>query len=398
MSKQLVILLTTALFFRTVFFGLVEWKGDRIYPFKDADGYLNAALDFHAGEYLDNGGTHHIRRMPLYPALIAALHAIGIQGDWAIYWWHAGLDLVTVYCIYLFVNYYSNATTGLLAGLLYSVYPLALYRLPLYNTETIQTAAMAIWLLSAVRMLQTKQTVDAFWLSVLTVILVFISPALQLLVFLFLGVIFFYLPRRGAIRLSIWLLIPYLVCTVGWGVRNYAVTGQFFLFDTRGGKEFWLGNNQRYDGLWEGDHQDEWVKEYFDYVTFIELEGKTALDLQKLLYRKGFENILADPTGAVYLFAKKFFRFWYVSASGSMLTLTIPIQTFYLALALWGIWVTGLRRQEVILPLMTIGYLCTIYTLSYSCIRFSLPIMPWVCALGGFGLYRIVSSVDRVSK
>lgn len=396
MSKPFLFLLFFALAIRLAWIAFLPWSGPRLYPFVDADGYLNAAESFRTGQFLDNG--EQIVRMPLYPSLLsfitravrpAPLSDANASALFVIRSWHCLLDVVTLACLYLFVNKWFAPGCALPAGILYAIYPLALYRLPLPNTEIIQGAAMAFWLLAASKVLETRRLRDALGLSLLSAVQAFISPALQFVPFLFSICLFLIVPWKNAVRLCAVLIIPFLLISSAWGLRNAAVSGQFFLYDIRGGKEFWLGNNQDVDGRWEGPGQTLWMSQWKKIIEETKAEGGGAREINRRLYAKGLEEILSNPSGAALLFVKKFFRFWYVPASERMLSVTIPLQTLYLILALMGFAAAGYRHSGILLILGVIGYLCAIYTLSYACIRFSQPLMPWVCALGGVGLHRI---------
>lgn len=398
MSKRFVFLLLAALSIRLLWIASIPLGGARLYPFFDADGYLEASEAFQKGAFLDDGTQ--IKRMPLYPALTAFFphwftnQPLTIHNPAAvavIRLWHAALDTCTAAFLYLFVLRRLGDRTALVAGWLYAVYPLAWYRIPVMNTEIIQGTAVAFWLMGAVRALETRHTKEAVLLSLLSTVLAFISPALQFIPLLFSLYLFLSLQGKEAFRLSAALLIPFFAISVGWGLRNYAATGEFYLYDTRGGKEFWLGNNQEVDGRWEGPQQETWLKQWRGYIEQVRQQGGGERAINKFLYRKGVEQILANPVGAGVLCCKKFFRFWCVPASESMLSLTIPLQTLYLVLAVIGWFALGDRRRDFLLPLSIVGYYCAIYTLSYACIRFSLPVMPWICALAGAGASRFWS-------
>ena len=238
------------------------------------------------------------------------------------------------------------------------------------NTELIQGAAIAFWLLGASRTLETGKTVHAVLLSLLSTALVFISPALQLIPVCFFGLLFFWRPPKNALRLGAALLIPFILFCVGWGMRNYAVAGEFFLFDIRGGKEFWLGNNQAVEGRWEGPKQKVWLEQWSQYINEAKQQGGGDKEINQYLYQKGLEEIRSNPAGAIVLFAKKFYRFWYVPASEKMIPILFPIQSFYLILAITGLFTVGIRSPRSALPLFIIAYFCGIYTLSYACVRF----------------------------
>ncbi len=386
MSKRFGLLLIVALGLRLAWLAYVHQEGGSLYPYWDGDGYLKAADLFHYGHFLDE---EQIERMPLYPALVAFFRRIPLPEMYLMGGWHAWLDLIILACVYLFIRQFHGEQAALFAGLAYAVYPLALYRLPLMNTEIIQGAALGFWLLGAARVMESDQLRDAGILGLLSILLAFINPATQLLPLL-LGLTFFLRrPFAKAGPLFAALMIPVALTALAWGARNAVVSGRFFLFDTRGGKEFWLGNNQAVDGRWEGECRPLWEKQWQAHRQRVKDQGGDEIDINQFFYREGLREIRANPKGAGILFVKKFFRFWFVPASERHIAATTAIQSVYLLLAVFGLWKAGIRNRGTALPLFVIIYYCAIYTLSYACLRFSHPIMPWVCGLGGVGLARL---------
>jgi hypothetical protein len=294
--------------------------------------------------------------------------------------------------VYLFVRKTTQEKYALLAAGLYMVYPLAVYRLAMINTEIIQATALAFWGFSALSFLEQRSVRLAILLSILTAVLLYLNPAMQFMVPLFALFLFYKQPFWPTAKTVAAFLLPLMIICATWGMRNYLVTGDFFLFDVRGGKEFWLGNHQKYQGRWEGPYKEEWMAKMGGYKEMILEQGGTPNDFNTFMYKKGVEQILKDPLGAIVLDIKKFFRYWFVPASERMLKITIPVQGFYMLCALLGLLWMGVRQAATGIPLFLISYSCLIYTLSYACIRFSHPIMPWVCVLAGIGIGKVWDS------
>ncbi len=352
----------------------------------DNDGYVVAAESFREGSFLFSDSQ--TRRMPLIPAL---------EAFWSVCFpfvnlvvllqlWNVLLDLCTLSCIYLFVRKVFDERSAFAAGLLYTVYPLAVYRLPLMNAEVISGTALAFWVLGMLVFIRTPRIPIALLLSFLTALILYINPAFQFFpLLIFVGLFFLFPPKK------IWLpaiafLLPALLLVLLWGVRNQAVLGKFYLFDSRGGKEFWIGNHQESQGRWEGELRELWETKHDQFMAEITAQGGNRHDANQYFYKIAMEEILSNPAGAAALWVKKFFRFWFVSASETQLDKTIPLQSLYLALACVGFYVGRSRFLDLCIPFLLILYFCGIYTFSYACIRFSHPIMPWICALGGVGL------------
>lgn len=372
-----------------------------LYRYLDGDGYLTYTQAFHNGEFLTS--KDYLRRMPLYPALLAfyskylLLHTT-VPHFWQVkilQSWQALLDLLTLSCVYLAVRKVWNEPAALWAALAYAVYPLAIYRLVMMNTEVIQAASLALFVLGALCFLKVPTPRHAFAASILTSLILYISPAFQFFPLFFTASFFFLLPRSQALKLSAIYLLPILCLVLLWGVRNYQATGQFYLFDVRGGKEFWLGNHTATNGEWEGPYRDQWEEIVHAVERDIAAQGGAKNDENRHFYKMAMAEITGNPTGVAVLWFKKFFRFWFIPERKNMLWVTIPMQSFYLLLALAGFYFTKGRNFGANLFFGVILYFCAVYTASYACIRFSHPIMPWVCALGGIGMASILPYFRR---
>lgn len=395
MNKWIAGIIGIALLLRALFvFVIVPATG--LIPIEniDMDGYSVIAGDIREGKYFFSTSEQNVNRMPLYPSLLAVITTFTPQAP-AFYYtaqtWHILMDCITLLCVYLFCRKYFGETAALCAGLLYAVYPLAWYRAFLMNTELIQTACMSVTLLMAAEYIEKPTSRLALIISGLSILVLCINPAFVLLPgFLALGM-FLRVPFTRAVTLFMLIVVPISIFTLSWGVRNYIVTGTYFLFDTRGGKEFWIGNNQRSEGRWEGELREIWDTEINEHFQTMRELGIPEEKMNGYFYEQGLKEIQSNPAGAVLLFIKKFIRFWFIPASETKLLLTIPLQSFYLFLGIPGL-IIAIRRHPFVswfLPLALIGYFCGIYTASYACIRFSQVIMPWVCALGGISVAMI---------
>lgn len=404
MNKWVYFILAAALLLRAVFVFIVV-PATNLIPFEniDMDGYSIIAGDIREGKYFFSESEQNVNRMPLYPSLLAVITSFTPDTPHFYYTaqvWHILMDCIVVFCVYLFCRKYFGDKAALWAGLLYAVYPLAWYRAFLMNTEIIQTACISVTLLMAAYYTEKPTSRMALIISGLSILVLCINPAFVLLPgFLALGM-FLRVPFSKAVSLFMLIVVPISIFTLSWGVRNYMVTGTYFLFDTRGGKEFWIGNNQRSEGRWEGEYRDVWEAEIHEhYLTMTEL-GIPHEKMNGYFYKRGLEEISSNPAGAVVLFAKKFIRFWYIPASETKLLLTIPLQSFYLILFLPGLYF-AIRKYPFIswfLPLVLIGYFNGVYTASYACIRFSQVIMPWVCAFGGISVALIFKNLGWINN
>lgn len=364
----------------------------------DMDGYTVIAGDIREGKYFFSQSEQNVNRMPLYPSLLAVITTFTPNPPYFYYTaqaWHILMDCVTLVCVYLFCRKYFGESTALFAGLLYAVYPLAWYRAFLMNTELIQTAIQSITLLMAAELIEKPVARTALIVSGLSILILCINPAFVLLPGFLALSMFIRVPFSKAVSLFMLIVVPISIFTLSWGVRNYIVTGTYFLFDTRGGKEFWIGNNQRSDGRWEGELRPIWDVEINEHYKKMSELGIPHEKMNGYFYQEGFKEIQSNMAGAALLFVKKFIRFWFIPASETKLLLTISLQSIYLLIGIPGL-ILAMRKYPVtgwLLPLVLIGYFCGIYTVSYACVRFSQVIMPWVCVFGGISVVGILSQL-----
>lgn len=380
-------LLTAALAVRLAFvFVLAPLAGLDDSLVIDSDGYLETAEYINEGKYFFENNVISTRRMPLYPSILAMFSWLPVPLVPLAKAWQILLDCCTVACAYLFARKFFGPAAAWLAGALYAAYPLALYRLMLMNTEVIQTAAVAFFALAAVRVFEERSVRSALLASALAVVVLNINPAFVLFPGLLSLTFFLRMDFRTALKLAACVVLPIACFSVLWGARNAYISGSFYFFDTRGGKEFWIGNHQGAEGRWEGPLRHIWENELEEHMRIMRERGLDVSDYNAYFYGIAMEEIQRDPLGALELLGKKFIRFWYIPASETMTSVTIPLQSFYLGLALIG-W-AGYRKINMasMMPLGLTAYFCAIYTLSYACIRFSHSVMPWICVMGGLGL------------
>ena len=200
---------------------LSPFAGDgEFYRYLDGDGYMVHAAGYHAGEFFTT--DEFLRRMPLYPALISFW--TNFPGGWLssegqirlIQFWHILLDLITTACVYLVVHRVIHARAAFWSGLGYAVYPLAVYRLVMMGTEVIQGTALALFIVGAVHFLQRPNLKSALCLSILSTLILLITPAFQFYP-LFLARLFLFHSRTQAFRLAAVYLLPILLILLLWG-------------------------------------------------------------------------------------------------------------------------------------------------------------------------------------
>jgi len=353
MNRPLLLCLLTALVLRLAFV-IVGFPvlAERWQLREDGDGYGSIARTIREGGYTD------IVRGPVYPVVVAAAGS-----PVAVKLLQAVLDSMTCLLVYRL------AGQRLWAAWLYALYPFAIWRVAFVNKEIVLAFLLTGYALAQVR---ARSAMAGAWLGLVNLC----KPSLLL----WPVVLLIRWPRRT------WLTVLTTVAVVApWTIRNGVVTGGEFLpvATEQGGVTTFIGNYQPTLGLWEGPGKREWLAA----VRAIEEEqaGRSAVQLDRVFYRAAWEQVRNNPVKAAELAARKCFRFWFRSAARREQWASAVIQSGYLVLLGVGLWRRWPWDWETGVLVGLIGYVMVIHALSYADLRFSLPVMPLVCALAACG-------------
>jgi hypothetical protein len=323
---------------------------------EDGDGYRQIAETILLGRYDD------VTRGPVYPLVVAALPGISLKvvqavldaGVCALVWWLSGRRVA--------------------AAWLWAVYPFAIWRVAFVNKETVLTFLLVAYVCVQVRAWRLDCWREWATAGVVLGLVNLCKPMFLLWPLMLLMVV----PRRAWI-----LLATTAVVVASWTYRNWWVTGGEFLpvATERGGVTTFIGNYQPTLGLWEGPGKERWQAA----VAEIEREnvGATVVQLDRAFYRAAWRQVVSDPRKAAELALRKCGRFWFLSAKQREQVLSFCIQGGYLVLLGIGLWRARPVGAETWLLLGMMGYVLLAHAMSYADLRFSLVVMPFVCALAG---------------
>jgi hypothetical protein len=330
---------------------------------EDGDGYGLIAQSIREGHYTD------ITRGPVYPVFVAlAGSPLMVKVLQAL------LDTATGWLVFLLAN------RNWRAAALWAVYPFAIWRVAFINKEVVVAFLLTSYVcvqLLALRNGKLWQWLAAGGLLALVNLCrpTFLAWPLAVLALAFLH------------RVSLWRVVAMVAATLiviaPWTWRNYAVTDGAFLpvATEQGGRGAFIGNYQPTLGLWEGPEKSRWMLAVAEIAS--QHPGASPIELDHIFYAAALDQVSRNPARAAAMFVRKCGRFWFLSAARREQTASFFIQIA--CLALLGI---GLGRRwpwgpEIVLMLTLIAYVMLIHALSYADMRFSLPVMPLVCALAG---------------
>jgi hypothetical protein len=286
----------------------------------------------------------------------------------------AALDTVTVWLVFLL------AGRNWKAAALWAVYPFAIWRVAFIGKETMVAFLLAAYV--CVQVLAFRGRKPWLWLAAGGLLAVVNLCKPTFLPWPVAVLALAYLHRVPLSRVAM-LIAGMVIVIAPWTYRNYVVThGAFVPVATeRGGVTTFIGNYQPTLGLWEGPGKSEWMLAV-DQIRSGH-PGASVVELDRVFYRAAWEEMARDPLKTAEICARKCVRFWFESAARRLEVGSMLVQIAYLGLlgiGLWQRWPWGL---ETVLVLTLIAYVMLVHALSYADLRFSLTVMPLVCALAG---------------
>lgn len=328
---------------------------------EDGDGYGLVAQSIQEGHYTD------ITRGPVYPVFVAmAGSPLMVKVLQAL------LDTATGWLVFLLAN------RNWKAAALWMMYPFAIWRVAFINKEGLVAFLLASYM--CVQLLALRNGKFWQWLAAGGVLALvnlcrptFLAWPLAVVALAFL--------HRVSLRQVAAMVAAMLVVIAPWTWRNYAVTNGAFLpvATEQGGRGAFIGNYQPTLGLWEGPGKPRWMLAVAEVAS--QHPGASLLELDRIFYAAALDEMSRDPVTAAELFVRKCGRFWFLSAARREQAAAFFIQIAYLALLGIGLWRRWPWGSEIVLMLTLIAYVMLIHALSYADMRFSLPVMPLVCAL-----------------
>lgn len=390
-SHFLFVLFLFALLIRIAYIWIVlPWMEARVSLEYTGDAYGILAEHFLEGKY------RSIQRGPVYPAFLALLYRLFGRGHlWPIRVAQGALDAGTGVVVGVLAGWMFGPWSALFGGLLYALYPLAIWNIAFVNKEPLFTFLTALFTLSLIYSLRNPSLLRFVLCGLAFGVATLCKPVLQFFpVMLLVGMLYAFRGRwqiavkgTGAIVLSAALVIA------PWTLRNYKMSGRFIPVATEmAGTTFFVGTYVPSYGAWEGPRKHLW-EEAVQRIRDAH-PGLSAVEEDALFLKEGWKNVVHHPWASILLMGLKFFRFWFISASGRMLIILIPTQLAYLLLAVWGLTKSNWTPASAFL-LMVIGYFTGIHMASYACVRFSSTVMPYVNLLGGHGLKALLHAERR---
>lgn len=183
-----------------------------------------------------------------------------------------------------------------------------------------------------------------------------------------------------------------------WTIRNYYATGGHFVPISTGMSDAFLRgfvfSKTEYVTLQKAPYEHGENEANAMFQAICKAHGtvweRDDLETDKILNQAAKERLLADPLGLVRKFAVGLFAFWY-----QMTSLKTSLFAGLMAVAAWSLAALGFprarrERKPVWLLLAPILYLNLLLAALLSLGRYSVPVLPCLIVLAGFGVDTIV--------
>jgi len=362
MNRPLLFCLLCALVARLVFaFYIFPAFQQHLHLREDGDNYAAIAQTIHDGHYDD------VTRGPVFPVFVAVAGSPAMVKVV-----QAFLDMVTCGLVFLV------ARRNWKAAALWALYPFAIWRVGFISKEVVVTMLLVGYV--TVQLLALRNGKTWAWLAAGGV-LALVNLCKPTFLAWPLVVLALACMHRVPLSRVAALLAGMIILIAPWTWRNYVVTHGAFLpvATERGGVTTFIGNYQPTLGLWEGPGKPLWLHAVEDIK--LQHPGASVVELDHIFYAAAWQEITNDPVKATELCLRKCVRFWCLGAKRREEYINVVIQFTFLAAMGLGLYRRWPWDLEVMLMLALITYVMLIHALTYADLRFSVYVMPFVCAL-----------------
>jgi len=360
------------------------------------DSYAASLISEHA--YLNQWGYPSAYRPPGYPVFLVLTG----RNPAATRTVQAILGAATVLLVYAASVKILGRREALLAAAITALYPLYIYAAGTYYPAVLLTLFMSGIFLLLIRARRGSSSIMAFWAGVLAGLMALTKgsclPALGL------AAVWLAMEKRpgmeesersgngssirNRLRPAVIFLIPILVITGSWGIRNYLALGSFQPLSTNSGYNFWLGN---YPGV-KADTGNRKLPGQREEELSIRKSHQGEVETSRAFLRRGLEYVRNDPGRFIRLSAAKainLFRFYPSPMSRDLKWWEkLASALSYGAVLIPGVYflVKNIRQspEARLILLILIGY-TVVHALFISKVRLRLPvdILLIISAAGG---------------
>jgi len=376
-----------------VFAPLLEKKGEELGWVVDGrfavDPYDSIARNVLAGKgYVDETGRRNLERLPLYTYFLVLTYKVFGSGLWKVQVLQSLLDTMSCFLIFrVGLKIFRDQTVALLAAALYAVYFKMIVTVARPETETLYVFLLLAFLLIFVG--SFAKTGLAFLSGIALGLVTLVKPITLLFPLVAAGLYLFRARVRRGKRILLF-ISGFLVTIFPQLMHNYLAEARVF-YSSGGGKMLYMGAVIDYSRNFR-EEESRLIREINSRYSF-----SNSLEDDNTLRKMAVRSILKDPLAFLKRIAVRVYLFWtYPDYSTPMMALkTILILLFnglLLALAAFGFYLSRNRRllYEPFLGLFL--YVYSVYVITYSYSRYSLPLFPILFMFSSYGVVHLVKT------
>lgn len=329
---------------------------------------------------------------PLYSIFIALVTLLFGDGIFAIKLLQISVDSLTAVLIFLLIRKAFDDSVALLTGIMWAVYPFAIYSTLYIGTEVFFAFFLLLFVLLMVYSLQS----DKWYLYCSAGLMLGVATLMRgTTQFVPLVLPFFLFAFRNQyphwLRNYLLTLACFMCVILPWGIRNYVVLHEIIpvganstvilygtskpllTIDTRQQELDRLFAKAAAKGILPPP-EDRGPAERDGFLTKVAIET----------YRDGIQSA---PFSLAIFMVQKFFRLWYSTESGNNHAITLSVNAGIYLLAIVGAVFARRRKNHITSGLYgLLGYFVLLHWLTLPLFRYMLPVMPYVMAFAASGL------------
>lgn len=311
---------------------------------------------------------------PGYPVILGLLFMITGPVTGTVFFLNTLFAMLGALAMWRMVTENWGKTTGIIAGVIWALYPYYIYYSAYAMSETVHISLLpaVVWL--TLRAMKKRNWGLGAGIAG-GILFLFRSTALFLLPLQLIFVCF-----RKQWKSALLLLGGFILICIPWVVRNQMVMGSPLLMPTKGSLNLWMRNNPEILEI-EGIELPEWVEKTITHRHLLEYpsmeQADTELERTSLLGERATSFIFANPVLFGYLSCFRFLNF--ISPVGSTATgfpAKIAGFIFYVPLLIMTAIEFFARRKDERIILLTSMFLlyALLHTFAHGGVRYRLPV------------------------
>jgi len=345
-------------------------------------------------------------RPPGYPLFLAAIYLVFGHSFAAVRLVQAGVDALTCALTFAVGARLFNRRVAFLAALGLSLYPLQIYMVGEFYSETVSFLLQMVALWLAVWMMKCRHWAIPLLLGVMLAATALTRPtAILWIPFMVLGIGFLPLSWKQKARDVTLVLLGLALLFAPWTMRNYIVFREFIPIASLGGVGVWAGNNPLSAGggmlpderTW-GEGAPEWG--------WMGWEGLSEAESSRRFLERGLSWIKENPLAFAALVPKKLLRLWSPTsfgvqfsrhASPLLTAVVLPPYLVFLALAAGGMILSRRGWKEQFPLYALILGVNALVALTYGATRYGIAMAPCLCLYAAVSLDALVARLSGCS-